>query len=459
MVAAAAVPHRRVAILDRCSRSSGLASLAPLVGELVATKIFFQDDVTAQDVGSSPWRGTNDVNLIGNLVGWAPQGTMSPTPYGSSGPIGQSCTSVTGPTAGIEMGGSGDPIEWVTPPVDQAVTISGTVTMNLWGLEASMNANAGFQMVVERLNSQGYIVSTILNSERGTELASSGTPTVNNWTATPTSTALAKGDRLRLRICFNDAGGTMAAGFDLSLRQDGLTPGADGDSYIQFTETFGFMGAPAGSTLYLTSTSAGINPGAATELEAWTSRGGGSVNSTTNTVTGFQPPIQITDTGGGALIEWYSKQLSAFTLAGMVQFNLHGFDNGDVPHTVFRGEVASCASDGSSPTVWGAAGASRPTSISAGADTLFSCYPAGADLSVTNGQRLRFRLYIDNDNAAMVTGKTVRVTYNGTTSGTAGDSFVVLPQTVTEFTGGAVAVRRPDLVTAPHIPVAPYITA
>jgi hypothetical protein len=390
-------------------------------------------------------RGTNDTNLIGNAVGWAQQGTMSPLPYGSGIPIGQNTTSVTGPTAGVEVGGSAFPTEWVTPPIDQAVTISGTITFNLWGFESSMTANAGFQVVIQRLDSQGYIVSQICNSECGTEFGTASA--VSNWTVAPTSTSMAKGDRFRIRIAFNDAGGTMASGFTLTLRQDGLTPGADGDSYVQFNETFGFMGTPAGSTLYLTSTSAGINPGAATELEAWTSRGGGSVNSTTNTIAGFQPPVQITDTGGGTTIEWYSKQLQAFTLAGMVQFNLHGFDNGDVPHTVFRGEVASCASDGSSPSVWGGAGASRPTSISGGADTIFSCYPSGADRSITDGQRLRFRLYIDNDAAAMVTGKTVRVTYNGATSGAVGDTFVVLPQTVTEFTGGAAAVI-PDVYTA-----------
>ncbi len=144
-----------------------------------------------------------------------------------------SATSVTGPTSGVEITNSGF-IFWFISKQLNPVTVSGTITFNFWGLESSMSANAGFQCIIERRTSEGIFISTVVNSEFGTELGTSAG--VNNWTASPTSTTFALGDRLVVRVLFNDAGGTMASGFTLTLRAGGSVANTS-DSWVQFTET------------------------------------------------------------------------------------------------------------------------------------------------------------------------------------------------------------------------------
>lgn len=143
-----------------------------------------------------------------------------------------------GPTAGVQLTESagGAVTSWMTNCL-QAVTISGTITFNIRGLESNALANAGFQVKVERCNAAGVVQSTIVNSERGTEMGTSDA--ANNWTASPTSTALSDGDRLKITVYANDAGGNMTSGRTVTISLDGPTAAAAGDSYVTFTENFG----------------------------------------------------------------------------------------------------------------------------------------------------------------------------------------------------------------------------
>lgn len=165
---------------------------------------------------------------------------------GTTGAIGFaqcSVATVLGPTAGLQLrDGASNPLTWFTEPLE-AVTISGTITFNIWGNESSMNANAGFQVKVERCDGSGNVISTIVNSERGTEMST--TDAVNTWTATPTSTTLAAGDRLKFTVYANDAGGTMASGFTVNMF---YSNNATNDiSSVAFTETL--AAAPSGLTV------------------------------------------------------------------------------------------------------------------------------------------------------------------------------------------------------------------
>lgn len=142
---------------------------------------------------------------------------------------------VAGPTAGVQVtvtaGGTAQ--EWYSNPLD-AVTISGTITLNLWMAENNMSANVGAQVIIERCDGAGNVISTIVNTEKGTEVPVT-TRAAQNWTATPTSTALSAGDRLRVRVLGNDVG-TMASGFTFSFGYAGTSAAADGDSFVTFTE-------------------------------------------------------------------------------------------------------------------------------------------------------------------------------------------------------------------------------
>ena len=208
----------------------------------MATQLFFR----SQGSGKSH-RGRNDANKASSNVGWN-QDVLETTRGG--GVTGYTATSVTGPTSGIEATTGGIYYEWVSAPLAADATISGTITFNIWALESSMSANATVAVILERLDSTGAIVSTIVDSSFGTELGTSSA--AKNWTASPTSTNMLEGDRIRARIYFDDAtASTMANGFTLTANINGTSAAADGDSYFSLTETLSFhTTTPTGSVLY-----------------------------------------------------------------------------------------------------------------------------------------------------------------------------------------------------------------
>ena len=595
----------------------------------MATRLYpLSGNDSTYDIGLFFSRGTNSANLRGTNTGWrvwplAPS-SLRPTPPDATPPFDQAST-VAGPTAGVELGST--PSEWISHPLDQAVTISGTITVNLWAVESSMNANVAINVVIERLDETGAIISTIAQSARTTELGNTDPPaSAQNFTVTPTSTNMEKGDRIRLRIYGDDAG-TMGSGFTFKCYIHGTTAAANGDSYIEFTETFGFMtvsdydtataqtfpgtvnstntlgggtqtwtgtgnlaaddgsvasvvytasqlayellpqnfgfslpadavivgiefevqytatgpGAQAtmrltkngtgavitgaagglrratttgfgagtytyggprdlwdmawspadiesstfgcilensssgagttsidyircriyywtgGTQLFLTDT-AGPAVGANSEKEMWTSRGAGATTSTTNTAAGFASPIQITATAGGTALEWYSKQVEAFTLSGIALVNIRALCSNFTTASL-RAELAVCDNDGTNVTVWSSNGLNDRDDTNQGllndfftvTNDNYLILLSGPDISVAQGQRLRLRIFLDDGPGnAMVTGRTMDVVYAGTTEGGSGDSYLALAQAVTEFVAGTAI--PPDLLTARHTP-------
>jgi hypothetical protein len=399
----------------------------------MATQLFFLDT-------SADWsRGEGDTDLAGTTRGWL--GKVLSTSRGA-GVVSNIRTTVAGPTNGLEFGTSAaSPWEWVSHPLDQDVTISGSITANLWGSEDSMATNAGFGIIIERLNSQGARVSTIMqNNEIGIELAVT-TPAVRNEATTPTSTNMLKGDRFRVRVYADDAVTTTLAVGSADFRHNGTTAAADGDSYITFTETFGFLTtAPSGSVLYLTDTASAVDPNGASydAKEAWTTAINSSVLATTSTVTGPTAPLQATVSGGGNFLEWFTKQLTAFTLSGLVACKIPSRETSLSANAALRVEIAVCASDGTSPVVWGAATDGTELTTTTIENNV---NVAGDDVAVTDGQRLRIRVYFDDaPGVAMATAFSASLTYQFATSGGGAlDCYVVLPQTVTEYSAGAAA--------------------
>ncbi len=406
----------------------------------MSTQLWFAIGTSESNQGIH--RGTNTANLRGTTTGWNPWGMSTALPTGSAG-TNYSVTSVTGATAGVESESS-LPQEFYSPPIDADTTISGTITFNLWGAESSMSANAAINCVIERVGPDGTIISTIIKTTRTTELGTS--TAAANFTGTPTSTDLVKGDRLRFRIFFDDAG-TMASGFTLTTSLGSVVAADPGDSWVTFTETFGFLTTdPSGTTLYLTNT-AGPAVGSANEKEMWTSRGGSAVTGVTNTASGWTSGIQWTDTAGGTALEWYTKPLTAFTLDGLVKVNLRVHTSSTSSRAAPRVELAVVNEDGSGAVVWSSwvvmdqSAIGGPVSASGGYGSMSTTEAArrtwlvGNPTTLTDGQRLRLRVHVDDTaDFVLVTGHTATLTYNGPTGGASGDSFITLPQTVTEFT-------------------------
>lgn len=423
----------------------------------MATQLFLQKLVSANEITADRFSlGTNTPKLDGSASGWTkPLGLKTSRDGGNEAASG---STVAGTTLGVEIAGT-FPFQWVSPPIDQDVTISGTITFNLWMSESSMSANVGPQVVIERIDSTGAVVSTVVNSEKGTELPT--TIAAQNWTAAPTSTNFKKGDRIRIRVAGNDGGGTMASGFTFTLDYGHSVGGADGDSYVQFTETFDFLTSdPSTATLYPTATAAAVDPGGSgtDTFEAWTSRGAGSTNAIRATAAGWTAPLQMTVSSGGNLVEWFSRQLAAFTLAGPVLINVRAKESNIAANAAIRAELAVTASDGTGATVWAATSFEDELSTTDAAKVF---YLAGADLAVTDGQRLRLRLYIDDTSEeAMAASQTVTVTYAGTSGGAAGDTFFTFGQALTEFVAGAggIPFKRKDGLWIPHRDDDPWST-
>jgi hypothetical protein len=131
---------------------------------------------------------------------------------------------------------------WLSAPLSSAVTISGTITPNFWGLESNGTCNCGFRYEVLRWSkAEGGFVSSLGIStndgatEWGTSAAVRTAPTLS-----PTSTNFAAGDRIGIVIYNDDASGTTeGSGKTWTLDYDAAT-GVDGDSYLSFTESLSF---------------------------------------------------------------------------------------------------------------------------------------------------------------------------------------------------------------------------
>ena len=381
-------------------------------------------------------RGDLSAALVGGSTTWLAMATSTAR---GGGLATSSRNTVTGPTAGLETVASSFSDEWISPPVDADVTISGTITGNIWAAENNMSANVAINFYVDKIAATDGALTRIATSARVTEVAVT-TRAVNNFTVTPTSTALNKGDRLRV-VVFGDDAGTMATGFSFNIGYNGTTASADGDTFITFNETFGFQTTdPTGSTLYLTDTASDVST-AAVDREMWTSRGGGVVNDVTNTASGAGSGIRITDTAGGTVVDWFSKQLQAFTLTGKAKTNLRANESNVAAQASLMVEIARVDADGSNRTVWGIGRLDAATGDQAGelatSEAARTAYVAGDDLAFTDGQRLNVRLYVDDcGSATLVTGHTITTYYNGTSGGASGDTFLTLEQTVAEFSAG-----------------------
>ena len=79
-------------------------------------------------------------------------------------------STVTGPTAGVEISGGIRPYEFISPPVSADVTIAGTITANIWAAEAAMTANVAINIVVEVVRAN---TTTTRNSNTLVEIARS----------------------------------------------------------------------------------------------------------------------------------------------------------------------------------------------------------------------------------------------------------------------------------------------
>lgn len=121
---------------------------------------------------------------------------------------------------------------WITNPLS-AVTVAGSITVNLRALEDNAMANYGVGAEIYRLSS-GTLTRIGINNST-TELGTS--EAARSFTISPTSTALASGDQLVIVPFFLAVGGAASGGFNSNCFWNGPTSAASGDTFVTFTET------------------------------------------------------------------------------------------------------------------------------------------------------------------------------------------------------------------------------
>lgn len=422
----------------------------------MSTQVFLLDASTGFALAH---RGTNTAKFDASTSGWLPLKTD--TSRGSGVTTSGTTNTVAGATSGVEVtaSGGGVPLEWISPPIDQDVTISGTITANIWAAESSMNANVAINVAIYRLTSDlSAAPQLIVKSTRVTEVAVT-TRAVNNFTTGMLSTdytdvAMNKGDRLRI-VVFGDDAGTMGSGFTFNIGLSG-TAGNDGDTFVTFTETFGFQTTdPTGTTAYLTDTASAVST-SDVDWEAWTSRGDSAASVTDDPGAGWAAPQQLQS--GGTNVSWFTKPLEAFTLGGLVKVNLRASESAAAGNSSIGVEIARVDSDGTNATVWGYA--NRDAANSGGAtgagelatsETAYTVYVSGDDLAITDGQRLRIRIFADDCADIPTASNTVSAFVDGPTGGASGDTFLIFEQTLTEFITGPA--EEPQYRPAPLLTV------
>lgn len=169
---------------------------------------------------------------------------------------------------------------------------------------------------------------------------------------------------------------------------------------------------------------------------AWTSRGSGVTSIVSDTLAGFTAPLLMG--------EWYTPPLAAFTLGGLAVANLGALESNALANASLRCQIARVAGDGTSPTVWGD-WAVAPTGTDNGelttSEVARTVNVSGDDLAISDGQRLRIRVYIDDiSSAAMAASQTVTFFYAGTSAAASGDSYITLPQTVTQYAPASTVI-------------------
>lgn len=165
-----------------------------------------------------------------------------------------------------------------------------------------------------------------------------------------------------------------------------------------------------------------------------------------NTTYGTSNALQWTDTINGKVIEWYTPKLEAVTLSGIAVGNIRVAESNAAANITPRLEIAITDGNGNNPIIWGAATANTEASTTEGATTI---YVAGPDTEITAGQRIRFRVYINQFEARMSTVFTGTLYYNGSTANASGDTYVTLPVTLTEQVTTTTTTTTPP---APSLP-------
>jgi hypothetical protein len=146
----------------------------------------------------------------------------------------------------FQTANSGQYLRFATAPLNAAVTISGTIDLQIGCLTNSTSTNVGLGVRVYRWTQQGGIKTLILDSPCSNTPNKGECNTTANLkqfnAASPTSTNFLKGDRIIIDIELRNVNGAWGGNSNrtVTLYFDGPA-GGNGDSYVVFTDTLTFQ--------------------------------------------------------------------------------------------------------------------------------------------------------------------------------------------------------------------------
>lgn len=357
--------------------------------------------------------------LAGGTAGIYPQYLLSSRWGGTASYYSLSTGSVTGPTAGVERSEL-----WWSAPLTAAVTISGSMTFNIWARETNMTDNAAVNVRLWKADATTGAITNFFNTSRVTELGT--TLGAENWTQTPTSQSFEIGDRIGVSIFYDDAG-TMASGGTLYFVYGSSTAAGTGDSWIQFTENLSFAsGTRTGTRLYMTNSNyRNINFLAYYDL-SFSNTGTGSYMSQT-CVAGPAAPQKFP-------ISWVSPQLESATIGPVVwPYVTADYYGGGNPGIVAV-ELLCVDPDGYSNPVtlgysgWGSESTVGYAYLSTGGNTPADFALGTRQYTIPAGNRLVIKGYVDDGPYAMQSTQTAEILAG------AGWSYIDLGTTLTTYT-------------------------
>lgn len=136
-----------------------------------------------------------------------------------------------GPSSGVQATrtAGGTALAWITDPLNAVALTAAAWTLHLWAHESNLAANAAVRVqVFQWTNAEAG--TALLDHNPGTELTAA-TKDQALTSGAATATALADGDRLVIKVLFDDAV-TMVTGYTCTLSFNGQSPRAEGDSYL-----------------------------------------------------------------------------------------------------------------------------------------------------------------------------------------------------------------------------------
>jgi hypothetical protein len=139
-----------------------------------------------------------------------------------------------GTTVPMTFTPAGNVLTYWTNPLN-AVSLSGTVTYNLWMSESNLSANVGAGCIIWHTNIDGLTIDVFASQGSGIELPLT-TRAAQNYTGAPNVVSVNKGDRLKI-VPYGFNVGVMASGFTFDIAAGASSSAVDGDSFITLTET------------------------------------------------------------------------------------------------------------------------------------------------------------------------------------------------------------------------------